>query len=79
MNVIIMTKLELLSSQFSILKTRMTHQEWIVFCLAYYEKLSINEICFVMDLDSIMINRIIDSCLYKAIDVLGDNMIYLTI
>jgi len=63
-----------LISQLNKIESIATKEEWLVFVLAYYERLSIAEIAKVLDKNTTNINSILDNILYKAIPILGSNI-----
>lgn len=67
-----------LSNQLNILQNNVSESEWTVFCLAYYDDLSIQEICLVLDLSLDNVHRLIDSVLCKAVTIMGENFKYVS-
>lgn len=51
-----------------------TNEEWLVFVLAYYEKLTIKEISLIINKDIIQVNSLIDAVLMKAVPILEDSV-----
>ena len=51
-----------------------TNEEWLVFVLAYYEKLTIKEIALIINKDILQVNSLIDAVLMKAVPILGDSV-----
>ncbi|MBQ8218267.1 MAG: hypothetical protein IJZ79_03085 [Bacilli bacterium] len=69
-----MTLKETIKLQLDQIKSISTDEEWLVFVLAYYEKLSILEISKVLNREYVYINKILDNVLLKAVPILGPNV-----
>lgn len=69
-----MTLKETIKLQLDQIKSISTDEEWLVFVLAYYEKLSILEISKVLNKEYVYINKILDNVLLKAVPILGPNV-----
>ena len=63
-----------LEQQLKIIKSILSNDEWILFTLAYYEHLTINEISLVLNKSNYDINNSIDIILRKVVPILGDNV-----
>ena len=69
-----MTLKETIKLQLDQIKSISTDEEWLVFVLAYYEKLSILEISKVLNKEYVYVNKILDNVLLKAVPILGPNV-----
>ena len=63
-----------LEQQLKIIKSILSNDEWILFTLAYYEHLTINEISLVLNKSNYDINNSIDIILRNVVPILGDNV-----